>query len=116
MPFEVALLAPRSHTLDEVRAIAETMVPPLLVRDSVREGAVTVTELDETAVATLGRPKRVETTVDLVRSLGPEAVLPGGTGFLTEAVVPWEYRRGLALVFALEAWVNGTAIIRGLEQ
>jgi hypothetical protein len=115
MPFEVALLAARSHTLEEVRAIAETMDPPLLVRDSVREGAVTVTELDDTAVATFGRPRLVETTVDLMRSFGRDAALSGGTGFLTEAIVPFDYRRGLTLVFALEALISGSAIIRGLE-
>ncbi|MEO5534193.1 MAG: hypothetical protein ABIR17_03580 [Pseudolysinimonas sp.] len=116
MPFEVAVLAPREHTLDELRALAETMTPPMLVRDTVREGAVTVTELDETPLATFGRPRRVETTVDLVRSYGPEAELAGGEGFLTEAVVPFEHRRGMALVFALEHFVDGSAIVRGLDR
>jgi urease gamma subunit len=115
MPLEVALLATREHTLDELRALAETMEPPLLVRDTVREGTVTVTELDETAVATLGRPRRVETVVDLVRAYGPTATLPDGQGFVTEAIVPFEYRRGMALVFALEHMLAGTAVVRGMD-
>jgi phage protein U len=115
MPLEVALLATREHSLDELRALGETIQPPLLVRDTVREGVVTVTELDETPVATLGRPRRVETDVDLARAYGPDAVLPDGRGYLTEAVVPFEHRRGLALVFALESLLEGTAIVRGLD-
>lgn len=115
MPLEVALLAPREHTLDELRALAETIQPPMLVRDTVREGVVTVTELDESPIATLGRPRRVETDVDLAAAYGPDAVLPGGQGFLTEAIVPFEHRRGMALVFALENLLEGTAIVRGLD-
>ncbi len=114
MPIEVALLTAREHSLDELRALAEVLQPPLLVRDTVREGVVTVTELDETLVATLGRPRRVETDVDLAHAYGPEAALPEG-GFLTEAIVPFEYRRGLALVFALESLLEGRAIVRGLD-
>jgi hypothetical protein len=116
MAFEVALLAPREHSLDELRALAETLEPPLLVRDTVREGVVTVTELDEAPVATLGRPRRVETTVDLERAYGPTAKRRGGTGFLTEAIIPFEYRRGMALVFALEHLLDGTAVVRGLNE
>jgi|GEM_PF-6974941 len=120
MPLEVALLAPREHSLDELRALAETLEPPLVVRDTVREGVVTVTELDETLVATLGRPRRVETAVDLVRTYGPGAaaaadVVPAGAGYLTEAIVPFEHRRGMALVFALEHLVEGAAIVRGID-
>jgi len=115
MPIEVALLAPREHTLDEVRALAEAMDPPMLVRDTVRPGTVTVTELDETPIATLGRPRRVETTVDLVRAFGATATLPEGQGFVTEAIVPFEYRRGMGLVFALEHMVAGTAVVRGMD-
>jgi phage protein U len=116
MPLEIAVLAPREHSLDELRALAETMQPPMLVRDTVREGAVTVTELDETPIATLGRPRRVETTVDLTRAYGSAAALPDGRGFLTEAVVPFEHRRGMSLVYALEHLLEGTAIVRGLES
>jgi len=116
MPFEVALLATREHTLDEVRALAETMQPPMLVRDTVREGVVTVTELDETPIATLGRPRRVETTVDVVRVYGSAAALPDDRGFLTEAVVPFEHRRGMSLVYALEHLLEGTAVVRGLDS
>ena len=115
MPIEVALLAPREHTLDEVRVLAESMVPPMLVRDTVREGTVTVTELDESPIATLGRPRRVETTVDLAHAYGPAATLPEGSGFVTEAIVPFEYRRGMALVFALEHLLEGTAVVRGMD-
>jgi len=114
MPLEVALLTSREHSLDELRALGETFEPPFLVRDTVREGVVTVTELDETLVATLGRPRRVETDVDLTRAYGPDATLAGG-GFLTEAIVPFEYRRGLSLVFALEALLEGRAVVRGLD-
>jgi hypothetical protein len=112
---EVAVLATREHTLDELRALAETMAPPMLVRDTVREGTVTVTELDETPIATLGRPRRVETAVDLARAYGPTATLPEGRGFVTEAIVPFEYRRGMALVFALEHMLAGTAVVRGMD-
>ena len=115
MPLEVALLTSREHTLDELRALGETFQPPFLVRDTVREGVVTVTELDETLVATVGRPRRVETDVDLANAYGPDAVLPDGTGFLTEAIVPFEYRRGLSLVFALEHLLEGRAVVRGLD-
>jgi hypothetical protein len=115
MALEVAVLAPREHSLDELRALAETMQPPMLVRDTVREGVVTITEFDETLVATLGRPRRVETTVDLERAYGPNAALPGGTGFVTEAIVPFEHRRGMSLVFALEHLLEGTAVVRGLD-
>lgn len=115
MPFEVALLAPEAHTLEVLRGLAETMQPPMLVRDTVREGTVTVTELDETPIATFGRPRRVETTTDLVRAYGPKATLPGGTGYVTEAIVPFVYRRGMALVFALEHLMGGTAVVRGVE-
>lgn len=114
MPFEVALLSAREHSLDEVRALAEVLEPPLLVRDTVREGVITVTELDETPVATLGRPRRVETDVDVRAAYGAEAALPEG-GFLTEAIVPFEHRRGMALVFALEHLVEGRALVRGLD-
>jgi hypothetical protein len=115
MPVEVALLAPREHTLDEVRLLAEAMLPPMLVRDTVREGTVTVTELDETPIATFGRPRRVETTVDLTRAYGASAALPAGRGFVTEAIVPFEYRRGMSLVYALEHLLEGTAVVRGMD-
>jgi hypothetical protein len=115
MPFEVALLTPQEHSLDVLRALGETMQPPMLVRDTLREGTITVTEFDETPIATFGRPRRVETTVDLVRAYGPEATLPGGKGFVTEAIVPFQYRRGMALVFALEDLMQGKAIVMGVE-
>lgn len=115
MPIEVALLAPREHTLDELRALGEAMTPPMLVRDTVREGTVTVTELDETPIATLGRPRRVETTVDLAKAYGPAADAATETAFVTEAIVPFEYRRGMALVFALEHRLEGTAVVRGMD-
>lgn len=115
MPLEVAVLAPREHSLDELRALAETLQPPLLVRDTVRDGVVTVTELDETLVATLGRPRRVETTVDLARAYGADADVSDAPGFLTEAIVPFEHRRGMSLVFALEHLLEGTVVVRGLD-
>lgn len=113
MPLEAAVLATREHTLDDLRALAETMSPPMLVRDTVHDGAITVTELDETPVATFGRPRRVETWVDVQRLYGAGL---GHPGFLTEAVVPLAYRRGLALVFALEALLEGSAVVRGMES
>ena len=44
----------------------------------------------------------IETTVDLEWAYGSRSILPGGTGFVTEAIVPFEHRRGMSLVFALE--------------
>ncbi len=116
MPIEVALLATREHTLDELRVLAESMVPPMLVRDTVREGTVTVTELDETPDRDprSAAPRR-DHGGPRSRAYGPTATLPEGPGFVTEAIVPFEYRRGMALVFALEHMLAGTAVVRGMD-
>ena len=114
MPLEVVLLSPEAIGLEDQREFAELMNPPLVAREIRNGGAVVFSEMDDTPVLTLARAKRVETQTDLIRLLGEEAAIPEDTAFCYEGVLPFDYERGLTVLFAFGEALGGTAIVRGI--
>src|SRR3954465_2435373 len=115
MPLEVVLLAPKVMDIAEERDFAELLNPPLLARESNNGGTITFSELDETPVLTLARPKRIEVLNDGGRVPGPETSVPDDSRYWIEGVLSFDFERGLAVLFALEKALGGTAVVRGVE-
>lgn len=115
MPLEISLFAPTVLNIAEQREYAELFNPPLLVTEGRGGGTVEFTELDDTRVLTLGRPRLVDTLVDVHRVFPDETGFPEGTTVMVEGIVPFaQYERGLALVFALEEAMGGKAVLKGI--
>jgi len=115
MPLEVSFFAPVALSIAEQREFAEAFNPPLLAAESRAAGTVRFSELDNTPVLTLGRPRLVDTLLDVHRVFPDETEIPEGTKVMVEGIVPFaQYERGLALVFALEEAMRGKAVLKGI--
>ena len=116
MPLEFVLLTPLWIPVEEQREFAELLNPPVVAREVRGGGAVSFSEIDDTPVLTLGRPRRVETQSDIRRVLAGEGDgdVPEDTAYWYEGVIPFaDFKRGMTLLFAFEQATGGKAIVRG---
>ncbi len=115
MPYEVVIIAPTAGNATAQREVAETFNPPFVMTSPPDEGSLTFSELDDTPVLTLLRPKRAEVGGDIARVLEVDDAVLARTDFYTEGFIPWDSaERGLALAYALAYLTDGVALVKGL--
>ena len=115
MPLEVVLLSRVALSIDEHRELGEAANPPMVIAEEHGGAVITYRELDDTTARTVARPSRLDTLEDVARVLGPDVTVPDDSRFWVAGVVPFEYHRGMAMLYALESAYGGTAIVKGMQ-